>query len=295
MLAECDTLFTQTEITGKLKALEREMGDSAELRAEGHVMMDLDLLEYNGVRCRMEDWQRPYIKRLLRMFTRTLPAVFLLWVCSTALSQTGRPAHGADTELLGKAIEYYNGSKYHECILAFEKLSRNYRLSPRFMAYWGYSYYKEQRYAEAADCLREAIPALSAYSPKEQSVYIYTCAESLFQLENYEEALQYYARALPLTDGNDKADVLFHTAFAQYFNNGLYEIVDSGDTALLHKDSTTLKNIYVLFNDALELYQDNSVKATPLQVARRKQCQMMLKGFDTLGLPYIRKNDTILP
>lgn len=295
MLAECDTAFTQSEIVTCFKTLEREMGDSVGLRAEGCVMMDLDLLEYNGVKCHADDWQRPYIKTLLRMLTKVLFIVIMLHGSSVVMAQTSSGSRGADTELLGKAIEYYNGAKYHECVLAFEKLSKSYRLSSRFMAYLGYSYYKEQKYAEAADCLRKAIPDLSVYSPRERSVYYYSCAESLFHLGNYNEALEYYNLSLPLTEGNDKADVLFHTAFAHYFQNGISTAVENVDTALLYNDSTMLRNIYELFGEALALYRDNSNSATSLQLARRRQCQFMLKGFDDLKLYYLRKSNTILP
>lgn len=295
MLAEVDTLMSQDEVVDSLKGLEREMGDSAGLRAGGCVMMDLDLLEYDGRRLHAEDWQRPYVRTLLAMLAKVSMVVLMLLACTAAVAQRGPSRQDSDKELLGKAIEYYNGAKYHECILTFEKLTRNYRLSPRFMAYLGYSYYKERQYAEAVEWLRKAIPSLSAYSPREQSVYIYSCAESLFHLERYADSLPYYGQALPLTSGNDRADVLFHTAFAHYFVDGLSAAVDNGDTASLHRDSAMLKNVYALFSEAFVLYRDNSGRATELQTARQRQCQLMIKGFEDLGLPYIRKSKSILP
>jgi 2-amino-4-hydroxy-6-hydroxymethyldihydropteridine diphosphokinase len=41
------------------------MGRTAQQREKGIVTIDLDLMEHDGVRYHLEDWQRPYIKMLL--------------------------------------------------------------------------------------------------------------------------------------------------------------------------------------------------------------------------------------
>lgn len=277
MLAECRTGLSVEELTVMLKQLEREMGDSAAQRAEGRVMMDIDLLEYNGERHHKDDWHRPYIKPLLAMLGRMLMVVLLCFGCDTAVfSQRQTPSHRQDTELLGKAVEYYQGGKYHECVLAFEKLRRSYQLTPRFLAYLGFSYYKEQRYEEATEILQTVMPQLSAYSPRERAVYAYSCAESLFTLRRYRESLKYYDMALPLTEGNDRADVLFHTAFAYHLDSIPPQY---GDTLATVGDTIGSVTVIQLLSEALSLYKANTATATPLQAARLRQCERMLKAL----------------
>ena len=95
-------------------------------------------------------------------------------------------------------------------MIAFEQLQRHYQLNPRFIAYLGFSYYKESMYEEATEYLEKSIPQLTAYSPHEQAVYLYACAESHFNLSHYQQALPYYQQALPLTTGLDAADINYH-------------------------------------------------------------------------------------
>ena len=255
MLAQFTTEISEAELVKILKRLECEMGDSEQQRNKGMVMMDLDILRYEDTKRHLRDWDRPYIKRLLRYTMRII--VLLLVMTCTLQAQ----AADTDKELLGKAIEYYQGGKYHESILVFERLKKHYELNPRFVAYLGMSYYKEMQYKEAAACLKQCLPELTAYSPMEQAVYSYSCAESLFHLEHYKEAITYYERTLPLVSGNDKGDVLFHNAFAHYLTQGKTE------------------KVALLFNEALTLYRANTSTATSLQVARLRQTENMLHGI----------------
>ena len=191
MLAHFTTQQSVEELTLTLKEMEKQLGDSASLRAQGTVMMDLDLLKHGRKRMHLADWRRTYIKDLLTLLKKqSLPALLLAAsLClSAAASQniaaagttveTGTTAAGTmvsspmpqqqeetPQELLTKAIEYFQGGKYHEAILAFTKLQEKYTLNPRFMAYLGMSYYKEGMYEEAAFNLKKGIPALTAFSP----------------------------------------------------------------------------------------------------------------------------------
>lgn len=263
MLAKINTNQTEQELVSQLKQLEQEMGDTTEQRKNGIVMMDLDILRYNKVIRHEDDWQRDYIKRLLRYTMRTF--FVLLTIIFFHLPSYSFSIHEhnnvSDADLLAKAIEYYQGGKYHESILTFEKLGRTYRLNPRFTAYLGMSYYKEMQYEEAAKCLKRCLPELQAYSPHEQAVYAYSCAESLFQLERYTEAIEYYEQALPLVSGNDRGDVLFHNAFAHYLTQG------------------ETPEVVRLFSEALSAYKADAANATSLQVARLKQTETMLRGM----------------
>ena len=180
-------------------------------------------------------------------------------------------AYGAEpaSVLLGKAIEYYQGRKYHECILAFEKLRKHYQLNPRFTAYLGFSYYKTQQYPEAVEFLEESIPSLKAYSPQEQAVYLYACAESHFALAQYSEALPYYTQALPLTRGLDKADVNYHMAFCYYFQG---------------TDSVSVDHTIQHFTSANNIYKESARQTAlnELHNARMSQTDNMLRALRKL-------------
>lgn len=264
LLAEFHTTLSKDELLAMLKQLEQDLGDTDEMRKEGIVMMDLDLLQYGTARHHADDWQRPYVTMLLKAL-RSAATCFLLLLAAMftvpadAVAQTKKQ----DTELLGKAVDYYNGGKYHESILAFEKLQKRYSLNPRFQAYLGICYFKERQYKEAAENLRECIPQLEAYAPKERAVYIYSCAESLFHLGYYDESMEYYRQAMPFVEGNDKADVLFHTAFAYYLKE-------------------QVEDAYPIFLEAHELYKQHTHAGDELHEARLQQTENMLKGMRRL-------------
>ncbi len=282
MLLEGYTDMPETELTLRLKRLEKELGDTTELRGHDIIMMDIDLLLYNEERRHHNDWERPYTKTLLQMLAKvTMIVTILFTVCTPVKAVSNRVSTPMSaeltkqeaTELLGKGVEYYQSGKYHECILTFEKLRKHYKLTPRFLAYLGFCYYKEQQYKAAVESLESSIPELGAFAPKEQAAYIYACAESLFFLGRYKEALAYYDKALPLTYGNDKGDVLFHTAFSIYLDTTTSE---SGNTS---GSSVQLQKVHSLLTEARSLYKANTSTATSLQRARLRQCETMLKGL----------------
>ena len=66
-LAVADTGMTADEVQGKFKAMERLCGRCPEDKAQGIVAMDIDLLQYGEMRLHENDWQRPYVARLLAM------------------------------------------------------------------------------------------------------------------------------------------------------------------------------------------------------------------------------------
>lgn len=262
LLAKASTVLSEEQLQRSFKEMEHELDDTQELRRQDIVMMDIDLLEYDSEKRHVSDWERPYVIELLpqlRRITLLLILTLSFLLPAHSLSQN-EPGKKQDTELLGKAVEYFQGGKYHECIITFEKLKKHYKLTPRFKAYLGMCYYKEQKYAEAIDNLKEGIPELSAYSPKEQSVYIYSCAESLFHLKRYKESIEYYEKVLPLTEGNDKGDVLFHTAFAYY----------------LQEDHNSA---IPFFKQALQLYTSHTHPGDDLHIARKKQVETMLRAL----------------
>ncbi len=255
MLAKGTTDLPENLLIQKLKGMEKELGDTAILRQHEIVMMDLDLMLYNKEKRHVNDWERPYIKNLLK-FSFLLVMCILSFIPKVLLAQDKKQ----DSELLGKAVEYYQGQKFHECILMFEKLQKHYRLNPRHMAYLGYCYYKEQKYEDAVRYLSKAIPELQAYSPKEQAIFLYSCGESYFHLGNYKDSRTYYDKSLPFVEGNDKADVLYHTAFGYYLEENLKEAIP-------------------LFEEAIVLYKKTSQPADVIHNARCRQAEIMKNGI----------------
>ena len=73
MLCRATTEMDEGQLNVRLKALERELGDTRALRQNGTVMMDIDLLEYKGEKRHEEDWEREYVKRLEPLFPPLSP------------------------------------------------------------------------------------------------------------------------------------------------------------------------------------------------------------------------------
>ena len=69
-LVEADTALSADDLEAALKRIEADMGRTAEDRREGLVRIDLDLLLFDRRRYHERDWERPYVKKLLRMFGR---------------------------------------------------------------------------------------------------------------------------------------------------------------------------------------------------------------------------------
>ena len=86
--------------------------------------------------------------------------LFIFLILSTLSSVN---AQVRESEKLGKAIEYFGGQKYHEALILFEGLAKKYRLNPRFYAYMGVCYFKEQDYAHASEVLDSIIPHLEPF------------------------------------------------------------------------------------------------------------------------------------
>lgn len=154
--------------------------------------------------------------------------LFLLFLPLTSYSQS------RDSELLGRALEYYGSQKYHESLLAFEQLRKTYKLNDRFLAYMGVCYYKEQKYEEATKILDKVIPELEPYPPHERAVYYFSNAESHFLLglekeerrgikatgknKDIETATQYYERTIPVCFSKEKGDVYYRLGFCHLLN-----------------------------------------------------------------------------
>ncbi len=123
------------------------------------------------------------------------------------------------SEQLGMAIDYFSSGKYHEALLLFSRLDKQYNLNPRFHAYMGVCQYYEWNYEEACKLLSEAIPQLEGLAPHERSIYYFACAESYFNLSKYNEAIPYYEQHINVCYENEKGDALYRIAFCYMFTN----------------------------------------------------------------------------
>lgn len=126
-------------------------------------------------------------------------------------------AQQADKEQLGRAIEYFQTAKYHECMLILARLDSAYTINPRFRAFLGVCYYYEGQYAKAAEYLEATIPQLRAFSPQELGLYNWLCGECLFKQEQWQRAIAYYEATTLMRHGNGKADALYRLGFC-YIN-----------------------------------------------------------------------------
>lgn len=122
-----------------------------------------------------------------------------------------------DKEMLGKAIEYFGGGKFHEAGLIFTKLQQRYELNPRFKAYLAVCYFKDQEYEKTIEILDKTLPELEAFSPHERAIYYYTSAESHFQLAQYDTAKVYFEKTLPVCFDDEKGDIYFRIGFCNLF------------------------------------------------------------------------------
>ncbi len=183
-------------------------------------------------------------------------ALFIFLALSTLSSVN---AQVRESEKLGKAIEYFGGQKYHEALILFEGLAKKYRLNPRFYAYMGVCYFKEQDYRHAAEMLDSIIPHLEPFPPHERGVCYYSCAESHFLLGDYPTALSYYEMSIPVANECEKGDI--------YYRMGCCGM-------MMQSDSIQIEN----FRQAKTWFEKADM-SIPETRARRKQTEVMLRAL----------------
>ena len=115
--------------------------------------------------------------------------ITLLLSLTTTFSASAQKSK--DAEELGKALEYFTSAKYHEALLIFQRLDKEYKLNERFKAYIGLCYYHDWDYETAAKYLESVMPKLEVFAPHERSIYYYTTAESNYYLKKYKKAIPY--------------------------------------------------------------------------------------------------------
>lgn len=203
---------------------------------------------------------------------RTIYALLLMLLL--VLPVSAQQKH-ADTEKLGMALEYFASGKYHEALLLFQRLDRDYKLNARFRAYIGLCYYHEWDYKKACQYLDELIPQLDPLAPHERSVYYYAAAESHFNLQQYAEAIPYYEKVLGVCFDREKGDAFYRLGFCYMF---------LGQWANARDNFQSSQSYYVKFRN------------TPDLEGRLAQLTNMIKGCEK-QMPesdlYIEPKDTI--
>lgn len=140
--------------------------------------------------------------------------LILLCFVSVSVFPQGKEA---DTEALGRALEYFQSQKYHEALLIFQRLDQSYKLNARYKAYIGLCYYYDWDYKKATEYFDTFLPKLSMLAPEERALYYYADGESHFQLGHYDQAILLFQSALTLCHDRDKGDCWFRIGFCYYF------------------------------------------------------------------------------
>lgn len=140
--------------------------------------------------------------------------LILLCFVSVSVFPQGKEA---DTEALGRALEYFQSQKYHEALLIFQRLDQSYKLNARYKAYIGLCYYYDWDYKKATEYFDTFLPKLSMLAPEERALYYYADGESHFQLGHYDQAILLFQSALTLCHDRDKGDSWFRIGFCYYF------------------------------------------------------------------------------
>lgn len=147
------------------------------------------------------------------MRLRRLLLILLCFVSVSVFPQGKK----ADTEALGRALEYFQSQKYHEALLIFQRLDQSYKLNARYKAYIGLCYYYDWDYKKATEYFDTFLPKLDMLAPEERALYYYADGESHFQLGHYDQAILLFQSALTLCHDRDKGDSWFRIGFCYYF------------------------------------------------------------------------------
>lgn len=179
-----------------------------------------------------------------------------------------------DAELLARALDYFASEKFHECLVLLQPLNRRYKLNPRYRAYLAVCLYYEWEYAEAIRLFDEVLPQLQGVAPHELSLYYWMDAESNFALQQYDRALPFYEKMLPLCRDNEKPDAYYRMGFCHLFAaeaSGASSSESSGSSAEERKKA---KECFELSLEGYLKYRN-----TPNEKARIAQIRHMIGGL----------------
>ncbi len=146
---------------------------------------------------------------------KLLAAIAIIMALGASLAQTD------DQEMLGKAIEYFQGGKFHESLLLFQKLDNKYRLNPRLRAFMAVCYFYEWEDKKVTQLLDSLLPQLEPFAPHEKSIYYFINAESHFNLGEYDKAIPCYEQMTGVCYPNEKSDAYYRMGYS-YMQQGDY-------------------------------------------------------------------------
>lgn len=138
------------------------------------------------------------------------------------------------SQLLARAVDYFQSGKYHEAMPLFLQLDKQYKLNPRYRAYAGVCCYYEWDYKNAARLLDAALPKLSAFSPEERSFYYFADAESHFNLEEWDQALPLYETMLTVCRDNEKPDAYYRIGYIYVQKQQWIKALDNLQSSLVY-------------------------------------------------------------
>lgn len=147
-----------------------------------------------------------------RHYTCLLLCTILLWCVSVTPVLATSTTKSADKEKLERAIQYFQGGKFHEALLLFAPLSKKYTLSKRTIAYMGVCCYYEGDFEMATNCFAQSAEDIEYFAPQERAVYYFCRAESFLQLKQYADALSAYETFTTVCHPNEKAEAYFKMA-----------------------------------------------------------------------------------
>lgn len=160
--------------------------------------------------------------------------VFIILLFALQTPAAAQKKSNPDSKILGKALDYFSGGKYHEALMLLAGLDKRYKLNPRFKAYIGICYYHEWEYERACKYMDEALPDLEVYAPQERNIYYNTAAESHFMLEEYDKAVPLYEKQLLVCHENEKGDIFYRLGFCHMFKTDWLSAADYFTSALLY-------------------------------------------------------------
>ena len=175
---------------------------------------------------------------------KQLVTLLLFIILPTCIWAQSKRQQNNDKELLAKAIDYYQGSKYHEALLFFEQLNSRYVLNPRFKAYMAVCYYHDNDFKKTSETLDTLLHSLTVFAPREQAVYYFINAESHFQEQNYKQALTNFEQGLPLSDNKEKGYIYYRIGFCHLFNEEWQLALNAFEQSLKSYNDNNLPNIH---------------------------------------------------
>lgn len=142
--------------------------------------------------------------------TRLIAIFMAIHMETIAFGKTfNAPHHQSNNmENLGKAVEYFQSGKYHEALLLFEKIGKEYKLNVRFLAYTGVCYFYDSEYEKASKVFDDVLDKTKVFAPHERSVYYYCAAKSNYHIQNYSKAVAQFEKYTLLCYDNEKGDAL---------------------------------------------------------------------------------------